>query len=66
MPAANGGRGTYLQSDEMFKDLNATKVPWVLLDVGVSKERLQRMKAGWQMGNILTTLSSNTDARKFP
>lgn len=41
----NGGR-IYLQGDEVFKDLNALVVLWVLLDVGVCKECLQRMKIG--------------------
>lgn len=42
----NDGGRIYLQGDEVFKDLNALVVLWVLLDVRVCKECLQRMKFG--------------------
>lgn len=42
----NDGGRIYLQGNEVFKDLNALVVLGVLLDVGVCKECLQRMKIG--------------------
>lgn len=42
----NDGRRIYLQGDEVFKDFDALVVLWVLLDVGVCEECLQRMKTG--------------------
>lgn len=45
--------GTHLQGDELFEDLDALVVLWVLLDVGVRKERLQRRKTGGQLGSLL-------------
>ena len=47
------GGGTHLQGDEVFEDLDALAVLWVLLDVGVRKERLQRIKTGGELGSLL-------------
>lgn len=41
--------GGHLQGDEVFKDLDALVVLWVLLDVGVCKERLKRTRTGGQL-----------------
>lgn len=42
----NDGGRIYLQGDELFEDVNALLVLWVLLDVGVYEECLKRMKTG--------------------
>lgn len=41
--AKNGGR-SHLQGDEVFQNLDALLVLWVLLDVGIGEERLRRRR----------------------
>lgn len=45
----DGGGGGHLQGDQVFKDVDALVVLWVLLDVGVCKERLKRTRTGGQL-----------------
>lgn len=49
----NDGGRIYLQGDELFKDVNAFVILWVLLDVGLCEECLKRMKTGYKLGNFL-------------
>lgn len=56
----NDGGRIYLQGDELFEDLDALVVLWVLLDVGVRKECLQRMKIGQLFQQTLKNTSIST------